>query len=195
MPVITVSRQLGSGGTQIARELAERLGLQYVDRQVIFQAAAEAGTPAAALAEMDEFGILAPLLGPKERRAFVAKIDTVVRSFAEKGDCIIVGRGSQIILRNWPDTLHLQVVAPAEVRLQRLVLRHKLDRQTALNRIEASDRNRAIFIRRSYHSDWMDSHLYDLVLNTGRISPTEAVDVILLALKKIATGGAKGNPN
>lgn len=185
MAVITLSRQLGSGGTEIATEVAKRLGLKYVDRQIIFRAAQQAGVPEAALAEVDEFGILPPMLKPKERRAFTSTVESVIRDFAESDNVIIVGRGGQVILNEWPQTLHLQVIAPLDLRVDRVAQREKIDRETALNRIIASDKARASYIRRNYRVDWLDSRLYDLVINTGKIGYDDAVDLVIHAFQSI----------
>lgn len=184
--VITLSRQMASGGTEIAAQVAKKLRLQYVDREIIFRAAKQAGVPEAALAEVDEFGILPPMLSPKERQSFVSTVESVVRDFAKADNVIIVGRGSQVILNEWPNSLHLQVIAPLDLRVDRLIKREKIDRETALNRLQASDRARANFIRRTYRVDWLDSRLYDLVINTGKIRDEDAVELVVLAAKSVA---------
>lgn len=184
--VITLSRQMGSGGTEIATEVAERLGLQYVDRQIIFRAAKQAGLPEAALAEVDEFGILPPMLSAKDRRAFITTVESVIRDFAQRDNVIIVGRGGQVVLNEWPASLHLQIIAPLDLRVDRLVKKANLDREAALNRLMASDKARTSYLRRNYHVDWLDSRLYDLVINTGKISDHDAVELVVLAAKSVA---------
>ncbi|MGQ9676397.1 MAG: cytidylate kinase-like family protein [Chloroflexota bacterium] len=183
--VITLSRQLASGGTEIATQVAKRLRLQYVDREIIFRAAKQAGVPEAALAEVDEFGILPPMLSAKARRSFISTVETVIRDFAKANNTLIVGRGSQVILNEWPDSLHLQVIAPFDLRVERLMKQQKLDREAAVNRLLASDKARTTYIRRHYHVDWLDSRLYDLVINTGKIRSEDAVELVILAAKSV----------
>ena len=185
MPVITLSRQMGSGGTDIANDVAAKLGLQYVDRQIIFQAAKQAGAPEAALAEVDEFGILPPMLKAGERKTFVTTVESVIRDFAQRGNVIIVGRGGQVILNELPNTLHLQIVAPMDMRVEWVAKAEKIDRETALNRLLASDKARALYLKRYYHVDWLDSRLYDLVINTGKIPRATAVALIIDAVQSL----------
>src|SRR5512139_3500296 len=116
MSVITLSRELGSRGDDIARAVAERLGLRVVGRELINRAARAAGAPEVALAEIDELG----LLGVRPTRAAVQlygqKVAEVIREMAAAGDVLIVGRGGQIVLAGEPDTLHVRVIAPREMR-------------------------------------------------------------------------------
>lgn len=188
MTVITLSRQMGSGGTAIATDVAKRLGLQYIDRQVIFKAAQQAGVPEAALAEVDEFGILPPMVKPEARRAFISTVESVIRDFAKTGNVIIVGRGSQVTLNEWPNSLHLQIIAPMDARVDRLMKQNKIDRETALNRLIASDKARTTYLQRNYHVRWLDSRLYDLVINTGKIRDEDAVELIILATRSVTAG-------
>jgi cytidylate kinase len=176
---------MGSGGTEIANDVALKLGLQYVDRQILFNAAKQAGAPEAALVEMDEFGILPPILKAKDRKAFTETIETVLREFARQDNVIIVGRGGHVVLNEWPKTLHLQIVAPLDMRVELMTKAHRIDRETALNRIMASDKARGDYLKRNYSIDWLNSQLYDLVINAGKIPRATAVTLIVDAVQSL----------
>lgn len=212
--VITVSRQAGSLGTTIARELAQQLGLRFIDREVIHAAAGEAGVPEQALAELAEEhrrGIIEQILAamrtlplrpsaeesllreaaippgfpeatlaptpsslPVSIQDYVRIIEDVVRAIARES-VVVVGRGSQVILRDHAQALHVLFVAPVEVRVARLQEAHRLTESQARQRVENLDAARQGFLRRHFGVSWLDPLLYHLVLNTGRISPEEAV--------------------
>jgi cytidylate kinase len=117
-------------------------------------------------------------------------VDLVIRGLAQEGNVLIFGRGSQVLLRNHPNALHAQVVAPRAYRVQILMERLSLDKRSAQNRLRASDRARADYVRRYHDANWLDPTLYHLTINTGRIPLASAVDLIIAAHKAIshATG-------
>jgi cytidylate kinase len=120
LPVITISRQLGSLGNQIARATAELLGYRLVWRDLINEAALRAGAPGTALAVIDELGLLGISLSKKEIRAYRKALKQVMKELYSAGNAVIVGRAGQIILHDQPAVLHVRVVAPAELRAQRI---------------------------------------------------------------------------
>ena len=124
MAVITVSRQLGSLGCDIADAVAQRLGYRKVWRGLINQAARRARTPGMALAMLDDLGLLGLKPSLSEERAYLEAIRDLIEELARGGNVLIVGRGGQAVLRGWPETLHLRIIAPLEVRVERLVQRH-----------------------------------------------------------------------
>ncbi len=150
MPVITLSRQLGSGGDEVAAAVAGRLGLRLVGFELINRAAREAGAPEVALAAIDELGLLGIRPGRAAIRAYREKIFAVVGELAAAGKLLLVGRGGQVILAGRPGVLHVRVIAPAEQRVARLAETRGISAEAAAARIEASDRARVDFVRRYY---------------------------------------------
>jgi cytidylate kinase len=114
MDVITISRQLGSLGSDVANEVVRRLGFQLVWRDLINQAAIRAGAPDVALATIDDLGLLGISPSAAEQRAYIHAVQAVMEELAHTGSVVIVGRAGQMILRNWPNVLHIQVVAPLD---------------------------------------------------------------------------------
>lgn len=181
---ITISRQLGSGGDEIAEMLASRLGWRCLCRDIIDRAARSSGAPEAALAEIDELKILGLRPAAAARQAYHQAVEAIIRQAAEEGEVIIVGRGGQVVLRHQPQVLHVKIVSPPDLRVRRLMTPEGIDEEAAVNRIVASDRSRAAYLRREYGIQWLDPLLYDLVINTGLGDLSWAVDLILVAVEK-----------
>jgi cytidylate kinase len=186
MAVITVSRQLGSLGCDIADAVARQLGYQKVWRGLINKAARRARTPGMALDMLDDLGLLGLKPSLSEEKAYLGAIRELIEELARAGDVLIVGRGGQAVLRGWPDSLHVRIIAPLDVRVERLVGRHGISAEAALARIQASDRRRVRFVEDAYHVDWNDPALYDLVLNTASLDVARAAGLICHAVTSMA---------
>jgi len=102
MSAITVSRQMGSRGDELALQVAGRLGWQRVCRDLINQAARSAGVPQVALAEIDELGFLGLRPSAKEWRVYQSQVERIIRDLADGGNVVIVGRGGQVVLHDRP---------------------------------------------------------------------------------------------
>ncbi len=199
MPVITITRQYGSLGDEIGSAAAERLHLRLVDHTVIAEVAKALGLPSEKIQDHDEWqGTIvsdlvrtmralypasnAPLSPDREpeldEAAYLAIIQQVIREVARGGDAVIVGRGAAPILRDDARVLHVSVVAPLQVRVERVVVAEGLDQKRALQRIEQADERRARYIRRSYGDEIADVQNYDLVLNTGRFDVVSAASIV-----------------
>ncbi len=181
MPVVTISRQLGSLGCQVARLAAEVLGYRLFWREVINKAARNCGAPDAALADIDELGLLGVTPSLKASRAYVKAVKRVIEDLAAEGDVVIVGRGGQAILRGLSDVLHVRLVAPAGLRAERLARRHQISLEAAQAQVKTRDHYRRNYLKRFYRIDWDAPELYDMILNTARLTPQEAARQIIQA--------------
>lgn len=184
MATITVSRQLGSLGTQIAHEIALRLSYRVVWREVINQAARKAGAPEMALAEIDELGLLGICPSPNEQDAYHLAMRQVMNDLAAKGEIVIIGRAGQVILRERPDVLHVKIMAPAELRAERIAGAQSIPIAAARAQVAASDATRREYLLHCFDARWDDPALYDLVINTRHLLPQDAGDLICLALER-----------
>jgi cytidylate kinase len=182
MTAVTVSRQLGSFGTQIARGVAQRFGYRMVWREVINEAARRAGAPEAALAMIDDLGLLDVDLHPEASRAYEQAVREVMQDLVSEGDVVIVGRAGQVILAGGPDVLHVRVIAPLAIRVERIALMQNIPTAAARAQVKQSDRTRRDHLRGYHGVDWNDPRLYDLVLNTERLTVEGGVDVVCQAL-------------
>jgi cytidylate kinase len=178
MAVITVSRQLGSLGSDIANAVAQQLGYRVAGKGLINQAARQARTPEMALEMLDELGLLGLKPSLSAEKAYLDAIRELIEELARDDNVLIVGRGGQAILQGWPNTLHIRIIAPLDVRVERLVARHRISAESALAQIRASDRRRKRFVEHAYHVDWGDPALYDLVINTAALDVASSASLI-----------------
>ncbi len=185
MAVITLSRQWGSLGNIVANAVADRLGYRVMMRQLINQAALRAGAPEVALAVIDELHLLGLTPSAEEYQAYLQAMHTVMEELAHQGNVVIVGRGGQLALRDHPGTLHVRMIAPFEIRVQRLAERHRTSLAAARAQARASDRERKSYIKRFYNVDVNDPALYDLVINTAHLSADTATDIICRAVQQL----------
>ena len=182
MTAITISRQLGSLGDEVAQAVAGRINFRIICRELINQAALRARVPEMALATIDDLGLLGIRPSPQARRAYHQAVQSVMEEEAERGDVIIIGRAGQVILHNYPNVLHVKVMAPAHLRAERISQQQNITLEAASARIDASDRTRRNYLRRFYNARWDDPDLYDLILNTERILPDPAACLICQAV-------------
>jgi cytidylate kinase len=185
MSAITISREVGSRGDELAALVARQLGWKVIGRDLINAAAVAAGVPQVALAEMDELSLLGICPTAREWRAYRSQVERIICEAAAAGAAVIVGRGGQVVLRGWPGVLHVRVVAPLEARLTWLQQERNLSDAAARACLETSSRMRTRYVRRCYRADIDDATLYHLVINTGLLDLDQATRVIIHALEEI----------
>jgi cytidylate kinase len=120
------------------------------------------------------------------RLDYLDLVASVIMEQAAEGQAMIVGRGGQMILRNRPGVLHVQVTAKFETRVYNIIQREGVKWREAAHRVRLADEHRAGYMRRFYNVDWLDSSLYDLVINTDQIPQSVAVDVVVTAAQAVA---------
>jgi cytidylate kinase len=204
MAVITISRELGSEGDRIANLLCEKTGTCRVDKDVLSAIAQEAGVDVQAVLEKERSVVSGPRLVSgdmtslyrKDPSAFhrKAKIDDetydrIVRETMEKyageGNAVIVGRGGQMVLRDFPGVLHVHLYASEDVRARRLMERLDVSEAEARRRIKRSDEQKRQYIRRVHeNASWKNLKYYHLAIDTGRISPETAARMIEMAAEE-----------
>jgi len=183
MSVITVSRQLRSLGTEIAQKLAEVLQYEFIDKEKIGKALASYGIPEPDLEKFDE---KKPPLWDSlqiQRRKFLHFIQGVIYDFARKGKVIIVGRGGQVLLKDLPGVVHLRIIAPFDIRIRRIIEQSGGDEKQATRILRRNDRDSSGFIQSVFDVDWDEPSLYDLVINTQKLSVDTAVKMILESIQ------------
>lgn len=208
MRAITISREYGSGGGEIAARLANRLGWRLIDHEVIVEVARRLGVTEDDAAQRDEraesfvdqilrgfravdptplsaLGVPEFLVSPEAHDYTTALHETVLAT-AATGQVVIVGRGAQVILHERRDTLHVRVVAPLEQRALYVSQREGLDRDSAQRRIQKKDHDRQRYLRLTHDRRVDDSTLYDIILNTAVLDLDSCVDLIMLALERKA---------
>jgi cytidylate kinase len=186
MAVITISRQLGSGGEEVAFQVAKETGFILVDRKLLEGLIQEQGLSEADLDEIDEEATWLADRPPTDRQVYVDLLETLILDLASKGDLVVMGRGSQFIFRGFPGALHIQVIASPGVRVRRVMKRRGVDEATALRLIEESDVGRSEYIRHHYGEDWREPSHYDLVIRTDVLPPEVAARLVVQAAEEIA---------
>lgn len=203
--VITISRQVGSAGEEVAQKVAADLGFRFIDYQVIQGAAREAGVSPETVSEAEHSPSLltrileslarnpsmpvaawadpvplttSPLFTSADYRRL---IESVIRDLAAEGNCVMVGHAAQVILRDRLDTLRVLVAGTVEPRVRRVMAGMNVDEKTALKTVERTDAERLDYFKRFYDTGWLTACTYDLCINTDRIAPAQAAGVIVQA--------------
>ncbi len=215
MAVITVSRQIGSGGEEIAHQVCDLLRYRYFDKQLVIETAADLGLHKDHVVDYSEDryqvqNFVSRLLRPGPRPIkkvpvrlrdpegnltldsesidegqYVALIENAILAAYEMNDVVVVGRGGQSILQDKPNVLHIRVIAPLGTRIERLQRFENLTVEQAQQRIARQDRATSEYLGRFFGIRWNDSTLYHLVINTGKISIDGASQLIVDAVVQL----------
>lgn len=187
MAIITISRQVAALGDEIATAAAERLGYTFIDRKQIEKRIVELGFPKEKLPRYDERkpGFFASL--NKDRDEYLNYLQLAVYEAASTGNCILIGRGSFIILEELENLISLRFVSRDSVRMERLKNEFSWDDRQAKQRIEESDENRRGFHRSFFDLSSEDPQHYHLTLNTSLLSLEESVGLIENLVKSHVT--------
>ena len=181
MTVITISRGSASGGMELARRLAERLGYEIVSREDIVHEAARFGVSEARLRE----AILKPLgfwdRFKRERTRYITFIQAALREHASKDDLVYHGNAGHLLLRGVSHVLRIRLIAPAAYRIRQLKEREGMTEEEAARHIERVDRQRRDWTHFLYGIDPLDPALYDLTLNLEHMDMDSAVELAAAA--------------
>ncbi|MDH7499990.1 MAG: cytidylate kinase family protein [candidate division NC10 bacterium] len=179
MAIITISSLSGSGRTEIAKPLAEKLGYSYVDKEAIFAAAESYGWLKKSLAKMDERHVGFWERSEADRRNYLTLVEAIITDFARKNQVVIVGRGANLVLQAIRHALRVKLYAPFPSRVRRIAQREGIPEERAKDLVARSDRERSSYIRYVFDEDWMNPDRYDVMLDTEHLSPQEAIDLLV----------------
>jgi cytidylate kinase len=197
--VITISRQYGAGGSDVARRVARALGWSVVDNELVEQVAQRAGIPMAEVAERDErapgfverltrtLAAATPELFPPpegtvadlDEATLVRITESVVGEMAGRGRVVLVGRAAPAVLGQQEDALHVKLVAPRAFRIHAASQRLGMDPAEVVKIVDDTDAMRARYHREYYNREWSDPLNYHMVLNTGALGLAGAAEVIV----------------
>jgi len=183
--IVTVEREYGSGGGEIAHVLAKQLGWKLWDQDLTEEIARLANCPKAVVEGREERtdplyyrlfksflrgsyegSLNAHKLNVVDSESILKITERVVQHAAQKGACVIVGRGSQHFLRNRQDTLRVFLYAPREEKVRRVMARGKTEKE-AEERVDTVDRERVEFIQKYFRVEWPDRNSYHTMINTA----------------------------
>lgn len=222
MTVVTVSGQPGTNAREVGRTTAERLGIDYIDQEILVEAARTLGVPMETVVPIEErtsglgerlttmlrrflersavAGATDPMMGAGgldvvlgrtyaeavaeeglqevSDERYLATLTGIIRDLAAHDNVLIIGRGSQVILKDWPGAVHVLLVAPLPVRTKTLAERERLSTDEASKRVHDRGKARAAFHHRFFKVDVDDPALYHLTLNTGSLSLEQTAQII-----------------
>lgn len=225
MSVITISRVFGCAANEVAAKVAEALGYEVVDKELIAHIAAEAQASEEEVAKYDEttmspierflralvrFGVpeeaIAWSPGPLRETPFflptkeqlkreggkvldheecLKLTQVALRKLAQKGQVIIVGRGGMVVLRDFPNALHVRLTAPLDWRIQRVAKLENIPPEKARQKILAEDKRRSDYLRHFYGIDGKDPSLYHMVLNVAKLGVDLSAQIIVSAARQL----------
>ena len=189
MSIVAMSETVGSRGTEIGRALAVALGWEFADREIITKAAESFGQGVVELRHATEEK---PTLWDRfqqSQQRYATYVEATVLEMAARDNVVLVGRASTVILRDVRHALRVRVIASESVRAQRIEQQQGLTADAALASVRHADHDLGSRVRFLYHLDWEAPLLYDVVLNTERLSVPRAVAMLreMLAEERFAS--------
>jgi cytidylate kinase len=198
MPIITVSRMFGSGGSQVAQRVADALGWDLLDNAVVDAVAARLGLTVAEVSAHEErvpslverlataMMLSAPEIlpvvdvpTPQTEERIVAVTRSVIQDAVRRGPAVVVGRGAQCLLADRPDALHVYCHGAPRALAEFVVHEKGVSRDEAARLVETTNRQREQYVRRHWNREWRAVENYDLCLNTGTLGVDGAARVVI----------------
>ncbi|GCF07770.1 cytidylate kinase-like family protein [Dictyobacter arantiisoli] len=206
--VVTITRQFGSGGSDIARLVAQQAGLNYIDQQIIAEVAQRLGIDLDYATRQDEqsssmaTSILEALQSSNpfnlhqlfssnkvqqqsQELVYFHLTQRVILELATQGNAVILGRGAQFLLHQNPRTLHVSIFAPLDFRIEYIMKQFQLNHAGARQLIEQRDNEQSSYQRHYYGVDGHQPNFYHLLINTGLFSFESAANFICQALPAV----------
>ncbi len=232
MPVVTIAGRIGCPSRRVGLEVARLLGADYIDHQILAQAARRSGAPVEELAQKDERAARGrermarffqnfleksaaagsagdPFLGPTgievlmsrsmaeaaqpphsraeelNDRRYLEVITAVIRDEAKGGNCVLIGRGSHVILKDQPSVLHVYIVSSPEARLAEVMRRERLSEEAARKFLKEQEEARAGYYKKMFKVAPEDPTLYHLFVNTDRLGADHSARIIADAARQL----------
>jgi len=192
LPIITISREKGSGGRIIAYHVAQQMGNQWkvFHKEIVEQIAKETNLTNRLIDEIDEKniplinGIIADFFGKRylNLSSYYKHLLKTLSTIAHRGNAIIVGRGANFLIKN---ALKVRIICDKEQRIQWMIEHEKIKKNQAINIIEESDAKRIEYIKNLFQKDPREEHLYDLVIKTSSyLTAKEASKIIVQVARR-----------
>jgi cytidylate kinase len=185
-PIITISREIGSGGSSIGKMTARKLRFLFLDRKIVESIAERTSTDAGAVGVIDEKiisyveevlrdNMLSKSISMSE---YMKHLTAVLIVAAEHGRAVVIGRGSNFLLKAYPH-FRVRIVCPLQQRIERIAARDQISLKASRHKVQKSDTDRAAFIKRYFRAAVEDATHYELVINTEKLTVEQASDTIV----------------
>ena len=189
LPIITVSREPGSGGRIVAQQLAAKLNMEVFHQEVLHEMAKRAEVSKQMLATMDERGLsiledwISSLVYDRHMwpDEYLQHLMNVIGTIGKHGRAVVVGRGANFILPP-EQRFRVRITAPQRLRIQNVARDFNLSEDEAKRRVIKTESDRKAFIRKYFNADIADPNNYDLIINTETLSVEHATNVVAAAL-------------
>ena len=181
MAIITISRGTYSGGEDLAKCIADRLGYECIAREVLVEAARDYGADEGRLhkALLERPGLLERLTS--ERADYIALVQATLCKLVKNDNVVYHGHAGHLLLRGVPHVLRVRVIANMELRVRSAMYREGLTRSQAIEHVAKMDQARSKWTKFLYHVDWQDPSLYDLVVNVDVSGVSSACRIVCTA--------------
>ncbi len=197
MSVITISRQFGAGGRTLGEIVAKTMGYTLVDEEIIQMVAkkAKVSTNWVQSIEKEAGGKLLKFMSRLVTKSYVDRIlderhgyideeiyvdllNKIISQIGDEGNAVVIGRGSQYILKDYKDTYHILLVADLEDRISFMEKKYKLSRSQAVQVVNSRGKRRANLYRKFGKQDFDQPTLYHMVLNMSKLDMNKASDLV-----------------
>lgn len=190
-PFITVAREPGSGGAPIAKAVAEKLGFEFIDDQIVEEIARSTKRRKAVIKEIDEKSrsriedIVHSLVNLEylDEETYISELVRSILSYAHKGRCVILGRGANFITP-FAKGLHVNITAPYEIRVARAMEYEGLSVDQAKEVIAKVEDERSDFVKQYFRRSLSKRNVFDMTINTHYFTVPQARDVIVTAFEQ-----------
>jgi len=193
MAIVTISREMGSNALPIAQAAAEELGYLLLDGAMLREVAPDYGLTEEDIDRADEKP--PAFIETLDRKLLLTlhQIELIVLEQARQGNTVIYGRAGRDVLLNLENVFRVRIIAPFDLRVERLAEEEWLDPEVACNMIRRNDQQRAGFMKYYFDRDWTDPLGYDLVVNTQRLSDEVAAGMIIQGVRDAAFADTEGH--
>jgi cytidylate kinase len=191
MAIITISRELAALGDETGQELAKLLHYRFIDKRSLEETIKSYGVSDRKLEKYDERkpSFIASL--SQDRDDYIHYLKTAMLNETEKGSCVFIGRGAGAVFKNIPGVLSVFLVAPFEIRCERVKSYFHCDDRRARQIIERSDHDREGYHNYFFDMKWKDASNYHLTVNTGYLHPLTGAQLISAFREKLLTPDAE----
>lgn len=205
--IVAIGRELGSGGRVVGESIARQLGAELLDNQIVDLVAARIGAPASYVQAHDEnvegfVDRLFRVITAAYPEAYAAEglpdwseerlaelTASIIQERAGPAPLVVIGRGAPMLLREHKDAVRAFITAPFDVRLKRMCERRGWSVEEATRELRKSDQHRTAYMQQHYRADWRDPQIYDIVVNTERLSVDAAAALIVETGRRLSGSG------